>query len=144
MPRKPSPKAGSLREYCAAATPEKSVEAAIRTMLELRGWRVHKIDVMRGVTVVYKKKGGGESRRRFSEGTKGQPDLLAVRPWSHRPCPNPGHSVLYIECKRPRGGKLSAAQIAAHAVLRKDGFVVIVPTSWPDAVAQAREAEIEL
>lgn len=135
------PKAGSLREHCAAVTTEKSVEAEIRTMLELHGWRVHKIDVMRGVTVDY---GEGRGKRRFSEGTNGQPDLLAVRPWITKPYPNREHSVLYIECKRPRGGKLSTAQIAAHATLRKDGFVVIVPTSWPDAVAQAREAGIAL
>lgn len=118
----------TLREYCTKATIEKSVESEIRTMLELRGWRVHKIDVMRGVTVDY----GDRGRRRFSEGTPGQPDLIAVRPWLTKPYPNTVDQVLYIECKRPRGGKLSAAQIAAHAALRKDGFKVIVALSWAD------------
>jgi hypothetical protein len=97
--------------------PEKSVESEIRTILELNGWSVHKIDVMRGVRVVYKHK-GKESERRSTEGTAGQADLIAVRP-------APRLAVCYIEAKA-KDGKIRTMQPAWQAVKRKDGFVVIV------------------
>lgn len=126
----------TLAEHCARTTKESSVESEIRTLLELNGWRTHKIDVMRGVTVDY----GARGKRRFSEGTPGQPDLIAMRPsgfgWSV------GCTVLYIECKRPRGGNLSKAQEAMHGVLREEGYPVIVARSWRDVVEQARDCFI--
>lgn len=120
----------TLRAHAEKATRESSVEQEIRTMLELRGWRVHKIDVMRGVTVEY----GSRGKRRFTEGFPGQPDMLAVRP----------DAAIYIECKRPKGGRLSTMQAAAHAVLRRDGFTVIVARCWEDVVSGANKEEIHL
>lgn len=96
-------------------TAEKSIEAEIRTLAELYGWRTHKTDVFRGVEVRYP---GKDGFRRFSEGVKGQPDLVMLPPGG----------ALYVETKA-LDGKLSSDQEIFHAVLRKDGFEVIVPRS---------------
>lgn len=113
---------------------EASVESEIRTMLELNGWRVHKTDVMRGVTVDY----GPKGKRRFSEGAAGQPDLLAVRCiWAAKALGLSNMAeCLYVECKAP-GKSPEPHQRAFHEVLRKEGFRVIVAQSWRQLVVDA-------
>lgn len=148
---------------------ESSVESEIRTLLELHGWRTHKIDVMRGVTVEYATGGKSRGKRRFSEGAAGQPDLIAVRGEGACPqCDGSGEvgnfgcpmcmvirdgfpeskgwrqpAILYIETKAP-DGKVGPHQAAFHAVLRKEGYPVIVARSWADVVAGAIAAGIEI
>ena len=52
--------------------------------------------------------------------------------------------VLFVECKRPKGGKLSKQQAAMHAVLRKEGHTVIVASSWFQVVSEARKCGLEV
>ena len=128
--------------------PEKSVESAIVTRLQLNGWMVHKIDaqsmVGRAITYV---KNGKVSTRRYSDSTAvvGQPDLIAVKPlpWALRD-EETWAMALYIETKAPKGGVLSPEQEACHAVLRKAGFVVLVPHSESEFEQQMKELGLEL
>lgn len=112
---------------------EKSVEAEIRTMLELNGWRTWKTDVFAGAQIAYEHK-GKVSHRRFSEGIVGQPDLIATRPFYVGD--SRGGQILLVECKAP-DGKLTAAQKACHRVLEKEGYLVLTARSWADLLARA-------
>ncbi len=127
--------------------PEKSIQAEIVTLLQLAGWRVHVIDVIRGRHVQY-----GNRTRILNQGDIGQPDLLAVRMEAYvvdcDTVPSSGtvHAadkivgalgrVLYIETKAA-DGRLSPIQTAFHEVLRREGYVVVVARSWADVVAGA-------
>jgi len=130
--------------------PEKSVESAIVTRLQLSGWRVHKLDTqsMAGRNIEYNN-GGKASTRRYVDPTAvvGQPDLVAVRAWDGEPKHHGSrleiYDVLYCETKAI-DGKLSPAQRACHAVLRKAGFVVLVPHSEAEFEAQMKELGLEL
>ena len=139
----------NLKEYCESATLEKSVEKGIRDMAAYNGWRTHKIDVMKGVTVDYAELGGG--KRKFTEGTPGQADLIMVRPrlatHAHMkafPVALP-MDCFYVELKRPKGGRYEAHQKIWADVTEKDGFVVLRKIrSWDELVAEARKRGIEV
>lgn len=113
---------------------EKSVESAIRTILELNGWRTHKLEVFAGIDVIYNH-GGKSSTRTYSEGDIGQADLIAVRP-------APRLALLYIENKA-KDGKMSPEQKAWRAVREREGFTVVCPRSPEDCWEQMRAAGIE-
>lgn len=120
--------------------PEKSIESAIITRLQTNGWRVHKLDTqsMAGRTITYEK-GGKVSTRRYVDPTAvvGQPDLIAVKPFEGEA------AVIYIETKA-KDGKVSKEQFACHAVLSKEGHVVLVPRSETDFVEQMKKLGVTL
>jgi hypothetical protein len=125
---------------------EKSIQGEIRTLLELAGWRVHWIEVFKNAKVQYED--GQETMRKFSEGTAGQADLIAVRPHRYRSWDKAeGHQLfeaLYIECKR-RGKKSRKNQVIWQEVTRRDGFIVLSDCrSWADVVNQARANGVEV
>lgn len=126
--------------------PEKSVESAIITRLQLNGWTVHKLDTqsMAGRTVEYDK-GGKVSTRKYVDPTavEGQPDLIAVRSWGREPQYRTMGNILYIECKA-MDGKLTKMQEARHGRLRGDGFTVLVPYSESEFVSQMKELGVTL
>ena len=130
----PTPRLPQKRKL--SRVPESSVEKEIRTLAELNGWRTHKIDVMRGVTVEYKKKDGRTSKRKFSEGEVGQADLIMVRPWAIY-----SYDCIYVECKTANG-RYSKNQLAWAEVRRREGYVVIqidpkAPNAWMNLCEQA-------
>lgn len=133
-------KPATLAAYARKATKENSVEAEIRALLELNNWRVFKTDVMRGVTVDYGEKG----TRKFTEGTPGQPDLLAVRASPANVLGADSYDVLFIETKRPVGGRLSTEQKTWHQIARRDGYIVIVARSWDELVAKAAKEGVRV
>jgi len=113
---------------------EKSIESAIITRLQTNGWRVHKLDTqsMAGRTITYEK-GGKVSTRRYVDPTAvvGQPDLIAVRAIGLYGGEETIYDVIYIETKAAKT-LITKEQIACHAVLRKEGHVVLVPRSEAD------------
>lgn len=116
---------------------ERSIQSEIRTLLELNGFVTHHLEVFAAAAVDYK----GRTRR-FTEGTPGQADLIAVRPFS-------GGVVgltqtLYIEVKR-KGSRSKKHQECWQAVRRREGFAVLADCrSWSDVVTQARSLGIEV
>lgn len=120
--------------------PEKSIQAEIVALLQLSGWRVHVIDVIRGRRVQY-----GDRTRILNQGDVGQPDLIAVRhdALSSRWAQAHVFEALYIETKAA-DGRLSPMQVAFHEVLRREGYVVIVARSWADVVAGAAAEGIKV
>ncbi len=138
----------TLAEHARKSTKERSVEREILDLLAYNGWLARKHDVIKNVAEYGS---GAKKRKRFIDiGSAGDPDIWAARPqgakwitdtkfWA-----SDGFDFLLIECKRPKGGKLSPAQTAAHAVLRKQGYVVIIARSWADVVKQSREAGVEV
>lgn len=123
--------------------PEKSVEHAIITRLQTNGFSVHKLDTqsMAGRTITYEKN-GKVSTRRYVDPTAvvGQPDLIAVKPWASADLL---YRVLYIETKA-KDGKLSTEQKSCHAVMRKQGYVVLVPRSEQEFVDAMEELGVML
>ncbi len=124
--------------------PEKSIESAIIMRLQLNGWRVHKLDTqsMKGRNITYEKN-GKVSMRRYVDPTAvlGQPDLIAVCSYKHY-----GRNyvdVIYIETKA-KDGKVSTDQSACHAVLRAEGYIVLVPRSEAEFVEQMKELGVTL
>jgi hypothetical protein len=116
--------------------PESSVQMEVRTLLELNGWKSHFLDVFRNVTVSY----GDRGTRKFTEGTPGQADLIAVRPMDVIGMAE----CLYIELKR-KGKKSQPHQQAWAAVVRRDGFVVLSDvTGWEDLKVKAAEVGIKI
>ena len=59
----------------------------------------------------------------------GAPDLILWRR-------TPGGSPVAIELKRSTGGRVSESQEQTHALMRKEGWVVIVARGAADAIAQ--------
>ena len=55
----------------------------------------------------------------FPDAKRGMPDRVILLP---------GSRVVWVETKRPKGGRLSAAQVARHGWLRRLGHVV--ETAW--------------
>lgn len=121
------------------AVPEKSAQSEIRTLLELNGFMTHHLEVFAGSSVDYE----GRTRR-FTEGTPGQADLIAIRPrktyegypFTHMGCPL--FDALYIEVKSSRG-KSKKHQVAWQECKRKEGFLVLSDCrSWEDVVFKAK------
>lgn len=138
----------TLRKWAEGATLEKDVRAGILAAFHLHGWRAFRIEPIHG-TVDY-----GDSKGFVSMNDKGDPDIIAVRsrlnmlsdigqaykgPYQHLP-----DDALLVECKRPKGGKLSPEQIAKHAVLLREGITVIVARSWDEVVSEARKVGLEV
>lgn len=129
---------------------EKSIEHAVITRLQTNGWTVHKLDTqsMKGRAITYEKN-GKVSTRRYVDPTAivGQPDLIAVRAWAGEPKWKGTrleiYDVIYIEAKTI-DGILSPAQKACHAVLRKAGYVVLVPRSEQEFVDAMAELGVTL
>lgn len=121
--------------------PEKSVEHAIITRLQTNGWMVHKLDTqsMAGRAITYEKN-GKVSTRRYVDPTAvvGQPDLIAVKSY-----PRDVYDCIYIETKA-KDGKVSTEQKACHAVLRKQGYVVLVPRSEQEFVDAMEDLGVTL
>lgn len=123
--------------------PEKSVQNEIRSLLEHYGWMTHHLEVFSSAVVDYDGR-----KRRFTEGTPGQADLIAVRPApvTHQSplCRARLCEALYIEVKR-RGSKSKKHQVAWQEVRRRDGFIVLSDCrSWADVVGKAKEAGVEV
>ena len=101
--------------------PESSIQAAIKQVLELDGWRVFETDRQR-------RHEDGTVRHPLSE--PGAPDLLCLRyePWNGA-CESPAglalQEVMWIEVKS-RKGKARQHQKLWHAAERARGALVVV------------------
>ena len=67
---------------------------------------------------------GGRCVKFIPDNNRGWPDRLILLP---------GGRVCWAELKRPQGGRLSPAQMVAHAELKKLGQQVVVVWSKDDA-----------
>jgi hypothetical protein len=104
------------------ASEKSGVQLLVRQYLQLRGWRVHRLqsDLRPGI--------GAHNADREEPGT---PDLLAWHPDPLR--------FVYIECKR-RGSKPSPVQDLWIWDARKRGITVLVVDSLESLVDQLHEA----
>lgn len=66
---------------------------------------------------------GGVCEKIISAGSRGYFDRVAVLP---------GGRVLFIECKKPRGGRVSAHQKARHQSYVRLGATVVIVKSLAD------------
>ena len=66
---------------------------------------------------------GGRAEKVTTIGRRGFFDRLVVLP---------GGRVVFVECKRPKGGRLSAHQIERHRVYRALGAVVVTVLNSAD------------
>jgi len=132
-------------------TSERSNEQEIIDLLLLNNWRVHKIDVLKGVSIEYRKGSAKASTRKFTDPTaeEGQADLIAVRPWAARALTAPyiaapRFDCLYIEVKA-KGQRSKPHQRAWAEVRRRDGFIVLSDCrSWADVVQGAARFGVQV
>ena len=144
----------TLREYAQSATLEKHVREGIIAAFQHHGWRAYRIEPVRGVVDHGPSKNGKERKGFLKMNSSGDPDIIAVRcrlnmlteigaaykgPHQHLPA-----DVIFVECKRPKGGSVSKTQTAMHAVLRREGHTVIVATAWAEVVSEARKYGLEV
>lgn len=73
---------------------------------------------------------GGKAYKLESTGNAGMPDRMVCLP---------GGRVIFIELKRPKGGRLSALQKAKHRELRRLGFDVRVVNTTEQVKAFTEE-----
>lgn len=112
-------------------TPEGRVKTACINYLKAHGWTVHRLNV------VDRPLGGGGWMK---QGTPGDPDLLALRPYQYEEYRLPGLChALYVECKAGKN-PVSPVQLARHEELREaTGAKVIVVRD--NIAAMLRELE---
>ena len=144
----------TLREWSQSATLEKHVRESIIASFHLHGWRAYRIEPVSGVVDRGPSKTGKERRGFLKMNNPGDPDIIAVRCRFARiglfTVENVGTQVqfpadvLFVECKRPKGGKVSTQQAAMHDVMRREGHTVIVATSWAEVVSEARKFGLEV
>lgn len=92
---------------------ERDVARQISDFLKWRGWR--RLRTSSGITT-------NQAGNTFRFGEKGMPDFLFIR---YYPKILPKALVLWVETKRPRGGKRSPDQIAWHEREAALGALVI-------------------
>ena len=93
---------------------ESAIQAHIVRALNLKGWNVWEMQ----------KGSNGPTGNRRVYCTPGVPDLLAFKPGR----------LLFLEVKRPKTGRLSAAQVERHRELTLCGLPVHVVTSVEDVL----------
>lgn len=103
-----------------------NVQAPVVQFLQIDGWRMFRTEL-----TVQKERGR-------VVGEVGQPDYLAIRykfpcravECSGESCGGPQAEVLWLEMKRPKGGRISKAQALWHAAERKRGALVLVVSDF--------------
>ena len=101
---------------------ENDVEKACRDVLNLRGYRLHRLHC---------------GKARFPDGTWVQLEEQGMPDWL---CVHPAHPAFYLETKAP-GGALSPAQRWMHKILSAWRLPVVVVDDAMQLVAWLREHE---